>query len=95
MEKQIFPPEIIHDTTESLFAKRSVHSKAIYLIVIFAVVATIAALPFIYVQVSTQARGIIRTPNENNPLQMTVYGEIREIRYFPTKPRRNSISDFK
>jgi HlyD family secretion protein len=80
MEKQIFPLEIIHDTTESLFAKRSVHSKAIYLIVVFAVVATIAALPFICVQVSTQARGIIHSPNENNPLQMTVYGEIKEIR---------------
>jgi HlyD family secretion protein len=76
----LFPPEIIQDTTESLFAKRTVHSKSIYIVVVLAVVATIAALPFIYVQVSTQARGIIRTPNENNPLQTAVYGEITEIR---------------
>ncbi|GHT01371.1 hypothetical protein AGMMS49525_01900 [Bacteroidia bacterium] len=38
------------------------------------------ALPFIYVQVSTQALGIIRTPNENNQLQTSVYGEVTDIR---------------
>jgi HlyD family secretion protein len=76
----IFPPEIIADTTESLFVKRSVHSKAIYLVVVFAIAAALAALPFIYVQVSTQARGIIRTPNENNQLQTSVYGEVTDIR---------------
>jgi len=76
----LFPPEIIHDTTESLFVKRTVRSKVIYLVVIFVTTIAIAALPFIYVQVSTQARGIIRTPNENNQLQTTVYGEITEIR---------------
>jgi HlyD family secretion protein len=58
----LFPPEIIDDSTESLFVKRRVRSKAIYLVVVFAVAAAIAALPFIYVQVSTQARGIICTP---------------------------------
>ncbi|MDR1526205.1 MAG: HlyD family secretion protein, partial [Dysgonamonadaceae bacterium] len=63
-----------------LFAKRTVHSKLIYLVVVLSVVSTIVALPFISLQVSTQARGIIRTPNENNPLQTAVYGEITEIR---------------
>ncbi|MDR2293378.1 MAG: HlyD family secretion protein [Prevotellaceae bacterium] len=76
----LFPPEIIDNSTESLFVKRSVRSKAIYLLVVFAVAAAIAALPFIYVQVSTQARGIIRTPSENNQLQTTVYGEVTEVR---------------
>ncbi|GHU80457.1 hemolysin D [Bacteroidia bacterium] len=76
----LFPPEIIHDTTESLFVKRNVHSNLIYLVVILAVVATIVSLPFIYVQVSTQARGIIRTADENNQLQPAVYGEVTEIR---------------
>jgi HlyD family secretion protein len=56
------------------------HGNLIYLVVIFAVAAIIASLPFIYVQVSAQARGIIRTPNENNQLQTAVYGEIAEIR---------------
>jgi HlyD family secretion protein len=76
----LFPPEIINDTTQSLFVKRSVRSKAIYLVVVFAVAVAIASLPFIYVQVSVQARGIIRTPNENNQLQTVVYGEVTEVR---------------
>jgi hypothetical protein len=50
-----------------------VHSEAIYLVAVFAIAVALAALPFIYVQVSTQARGIIRTPNENNQLQTAVY----------------------
>ena len=81
----LFPPEIIHDTTESLFVKRHVRSKAIYLIVVLAVTVAIGILPFIYVSVATQERGIIRTPNENNPIQTAVYGEIKEIRMFENK----------
>jgi HlyD family secretion protein len=49
------------------------------------VVIVIVALPFIYVSVTTQARGIIRTLNENNPIQTAVYGEIKEIRMFENK----------
>jgi HlyD family secretion protein len=75
----LFPPEIIADTTESLFVKRSVRSKIIYLVVVLTVTMAISLLPFIYVQVSTQARGMIRTSNENNPLQSAVYGEITKI----------------
>jgi HlyD family secretion protein len=81
----LFPPEIIHDTTESLFVKRTVRSKAIYLVVVSAVTAAIVALPFVHISVSTQARGIIRGPNENNPIQAAVYGEIIEINIFENK----------
>jgi hypothetical protein len=77
---QLFPPEIIQNITESLFVKRTVHSNIIYLVVIFSVVATIVSLPFIYVQVSAQNRGIIRAPDENNQLQTAIYGEVAEIR---------------
>jgi HlyD family secretion protein len=81
----IFPPEIIRDTTEFLFVKRTIRSKVIYLVVVLAVAAAILALPFIYVSVTAQARGIIRTPNENNPIQAAVYGEIIEISIFENK----------
>jgi len=77
---QLFPPEIIQDTTESLFVKRTTRNWVIYLVVVLSATIAIAVLPFIYVQVSTQSRGIIRTPNENNQLQTAVYGEITEIR---------------
>ncbi|MDR0507475.1 MAG: HlyD family secretion protein [Dysgonamonadaceae bacterium] len=77
---QIFPPEIIQDTTESLFVKRTVRSKVIYLVVVATVAIAIAALPFIYVSVTTQARGVIRASDENSQLQPTIYGEVTEIR---------------
>ncbi|MDR2836779.1 MAG: HlyD family secretion protein [Bacteroidales bacterium] len=48
--------------------------------VLLAVVAAIVALPFIAVPITTQARGIVRSPNENNTLQTAVYGEVTEIR---------------
>jgi HlyD family secretion protein len=81
----LFPPEIINDTTEALFAKRTVRTKIIYLVVVLSITAVIIALPFIYVSVTTQARGIIRTPHENNPLQAAVYGEIIKIGIFENK----------
>ncbi len=75
----IFPPEIIEDTTESLFVKHSTRSRIIYLTVVIFITVAFALLPFIYVEISTQARGAIRSPYENNQLQAVVYGEIMEI----------------
>jgi HlyD family secretion protein len=75
----IFPPEIINDTTETLFVRRSTRSNVTYLTVVLAVAAVIVSLPFIYVEITTQARGIIRTPFENNQLQTVVSGEITDI----------------
>ncbi|GHU71109.1 hypothetical protein FACS189413_12410 [Bacteroidia bacterium] len=77
---QLFPPEIIADATESHFVRRTVRSHIIYIVVVVAIALAIAALPFIYVDVTTQARGVIRTENDNNQLQTVVSGEIMEIR---------------
>ncbi|GHU71092.1 hemolysin D [Bacteroidia bacterium] len=77
---QLFPPEIIVDTTESHFVRRTTRSHIVYIVVVVAIALAIAALPFIYVDVTTQARGVIRTENDNNQLQTVVSGEIMEIR---------------
>jgi HlyD family secretion protein len=76
----LFPPEIINDTTESLFVKRKASGAVVYWVVLLAVASALAALPFIHVKISTQARGIIRSPFENNQLQTSVYGEVIDIR---------------
>ena len=81
----LFPPEIINDTTESLFVKRKGHSVVVYWIVLLAVTSTLAALPFIYVKISTQARGIIRSPFDNNQLQTSIYGEVTDVRIAENK----------
>lgn len=75
----LFPPEIINDTTESHFVSHSTKSRIIYLTVIIFIAAVIVSLPFISVEISTQARGIVRTPLENNQLQTVVYGEVVNV----------------
>ncbi len=76
---KLFPPEIIKHTTQSHFVKNSTKSRVVYTTVIIAIIAALIGLPFIYVDISTQARGIIRTPAENNLLQTVVYGEVQQV----------------
>jgi HlyD family secretion protein len=75
---QLFPPEIISNTTESLFVRRNSKTWLVYLAVLLAVSGAAAALPFVHVQISTQALDVVRAPEENNQLQTAVYGEVME-----------------
>jgi len=77
---QLFPPEIVEYSTESHFVRRYSRTWIVYIAVLLAVTGALASLPFIYVEVSTRARGIIRTEFENNQLQMAVTGEVIDIR---------------
>jgi membrane fusion protein, peptide pheromone/bacteriocin exporter len=77
--KQLFPPEIIEYTAESHFARHGKATGIIYVTVLLALVAGIAATPFIKVDVTTQSRGIVKSSIENNQLQAAVYGEIESI----------------
>jgi len=76
MSNQLFPPEILEYSAESYYAKLSIHSRIIYVSVLFFIIAAIALLPFIKVDVTTQSRGIIRSPIENTIIQSSVYSEI-------------------
>ncbi len=75
----IFPSEIIYDSTESLFVRRKSHYRVIYVVVLLMVLTALAALPFVRVSLSAQARGIIRSPNDNNQIQSAVYGEVLRV----------------
>jgi HlyD family secretion protein len=85
MPSQLFPPEIIEYSAEAYYSKLRVGSRIIYVIVTLAIAITIASLPFIYVDVSTQARGIIRTEAENTITQSSVYGEVAKYNLFENK----------
>lgn len=76
---QLFPPEIIENTTESHLATISTSTKIIYLLVLLTVVLVLALTPFIKIDITIQSRGIIRSKNNNNFIQSAVYGEIEEI----------------
>jgi len=77
---QIFPSEIIEYSTETHFVRRYSKTWVLYIFVLIVVTGAIASLPFISVEVSTQARGIIRSEFENNQLQTVVSGEVIDIR---------------
>ncbi len=85
MDKKIFPPEIIQFTAEHHFTQYHSRSKIIYLIFVILIFAIIIASPFIPIDLSTQSRGIIRTPNENNKIQAAIYGEVSGINFHENK----------
>lgn len=83
--KQLFPIEIQESTVQNHWTKRHTKSKIIYLVIIITLLIVCISLPFIYVDVSSQSRGTIRTPHENNSLQSAINGEIVEIQMYENK----------
>lgn len=84
--KQIFPVEIQENSVHTLWVRRHTRTKIIYLVIILALIAILISLPFIYVDVSIQSRGTIRSVNENNAIQSAIYAEIEKIDVFENKP---------
>lgn len=76
MQSQLFPPEIIENTTESYLPSVSVRSQSIYIFVLLAIIGAFAATPFIFVDVSVQSNGVIRTMAEKNEIHSLVSGLI-------------------
>jgi len=44
-----------------------------------------ASLPLIYVDISSQSRGIIRSPYENTTIQSAIFGEVVSYRMLENK----------
>ena len=66
------PSEFIENSIDSYIAKYSTASQKIYWVVLIAVVVSLAALPFIYVNVSVQETGIIRPIAEKTEIRANV-----------------------
>jgi multidrug resistance efflux pump len=80
MQSQLFPPEIIENTTESYLPSVSIRSQLIYIIVLVAIIGTFAATPFIFVDVSVQSDGIIRTVADKTEIHSLVPGLIADVK---------------
>jgi membrane fusion protein, peptide pheromone/bacteriocin exporter len=78
MQNQIHPPEVLEFTTEAYLPSVSVRSQLIYGTVIFIILAALAALPLIKVEVSVQSTGIIRPTTERNEIRSLIEGTISE-----------------
>lgn len=77
--KSLFPPEIIRQSTESLFVERHTRSRVLYISVLGVLILTFSSLPFIHISITTQSRGIIRSAKENNNISSAYPGRIEQI----------------
>jgi multidrug resistance efflux pump len=72
----LFPPEILENTVECYHARIHTRSKVIYGLLLAFVLLVVVSLPLVYVDISSQSRGIIRSPYENTTIQSALYGEV-------------------
>ncbi|WP_375605501.1 HlyD family secretion protein [Flavobacterium davisii] len=70
-----FSQDPIH-TQETLISRYATRSKSLYIVMVVVVLVVLGALPFIYVDISSQSRGIIRSQQDKVPLQTVVSGKI-------------------
>ena len=76
MSKQIFPKEIIENSTEVHQFKHTNKSKVIYSIFLVTLVVTIASLPFIKITIYNTSQGLIRPDKERISLQNSASGKV-------------------
>ncbi len=74
--KQIFPKEIMDSTAEVHQFKHSTRSKSIYLIILLLIIGAFLALPFLKVDVISQARGIIKPDKERVDISLINSGQV-------------------
>ena len=74
--KQLFPPEIIHNSAETYFTQQQTTSRTVYLILILTLIIFVLLLPLINVDITTQSNGVIRSNLDDNTIQSAVYGEV-------------------
>ena len=74
--KQIFPPEIIVHSTEAHFYHHNKKFKWIYALSLILIISAFIVLPLIKVELSSQGRGIIRTPFESSQIQSSFAGQV-------------------
>lgn len=86
--KQLFPIEIQENTVQSFWKKRHSRSKSVYVIIVTVFTVSIICLPFIYVDVTSQSRGVIRSASENNNIQSAIYAEVYKTILFENEDVR-------
>ncbi|QCX37567.1 HlyD family efflux transporter periplasmic adaptor subunit [Aureibaculum algae] len=75
--KKIFPKEIIDGTTEVHRFKHRVNSKIIYSILLLSVIGMAIALPFVYLDIYSSSRGVIKSEKERNQIASLYSGRIK------------------
>lgn len=80
MRDHVFPAEFIDDSLESYLGRHRRNGRVIYLAVVLGVVAAVAALPFVQVDVSSQASGAVRPVIDTHEIQAPISASVSEVR---------------
>lgn len=70
---------MIENISSYHFFYKTVNSHRIYIIILLSLCFTFGLLPFIYIDITNQSRGIIRSSFENVQIQSLINGEIKSI----------------
>ncbi len=73
---QIFPPEIINYSAQTYYSQLNNTHRTIYWIVLTFLALIFILLPIIKIDISSQSRGVVRSPIENTVIQSAVHGEV-------------------
>lgn len=68
----LLPSELIKDSMDAYIANHTTKSQKIYWVVLATIIITLAALPFIYVDVSVQDSGVIRPAAEKTEIKASI-----------------------
>jgi membrane fusion protein, peptide pheromone/bacteriocin exporter len=78
-QQQIFPNEVIENTTEVYLPSVELRSKIIYWLILLAMTTALLSMPFIYVDVSVQSDGLVKTIAEKGEIRPLVAGRIASV----------------
>jgi len=78
-QKQIFPVETIEFSTEYHHTRNTVKSQIIYTTIVLSIIAAIISLPFIFIDITVQADGLIRPVNEKTDVKSMHGGIVENI----------------
>lgn len=79
MQQQLFPSDVLENSMEGYLPGVAVRSQWIYATTIFAMMLTLFSLPFLYIDISVQSIGNLRTVNEKTELRSLVNGVIQRV----------------
>ncbi|WP_064196074.1 MULTISPECIES: HlyD family secretion protein [Emticicia] len=79
MQKQLFPSDIIQSTVEAYLPKVAVRSQLIYILILLSIFGILVSLPFIFIDISVQSNGIIRTVSEKTEIKSLISGTVKAV----------------
>jgi membrane fusion protein, peptide pheromone/bacteriocin exporter len=68
-------------TVENLWAKTRVNTHSIYLLLVILLICFLCALPYIFVDISSHSRGIVRSSYENVPITNMVASRLLSVHF--------------